>query len=116
MKDKISGALGFFGIILWYLLSLIVCFAPIIMLDPPYIVSLLLIGIILFVPYIGEIVRGILYVIAFIVVIRQPIDVFSVVFFISFVLYIFVFAGPLVKATIETFREKTERKKDGKDL
>ena len=96
MKEKLAGALGGFGIILWYLFSFIFCFAPLLFLKMPFIVRLLAIGAILFLPLIGEIIRCGLYVWVFFVVISEPIDVFSIIFFICLVIYVFAFGMPLI--------------------
>ena len=98
MREKLTNALGGFGIILWYLFSFIFCFAPLLFIKMPFIVRLLAIGAILFLPLIGEIIRAGLYVWAFFVVISEPMDVFSIIFFICLAIYVFAFGIPLIQS------------------
>ena len=96
MKEKLTNALGGFGIILWYVFSFLFCFAPLFYLRLPHIVDFLVIGAILFLPLIGEIIRCGLYVWAFFVVLSEPIDFLSIFFFICFAIYVFAFGIPLI--------------------
>lgn len=63
MKEKLVGALGTFGMILWYVISFLYSFFPIVILyhNIPPILKFILIAVMLFVPFAGEIVRVILY-------------------------------------------------------
>lgn len=99
MKEKLSSALGSFGGILWYIISFLYSFAPLFILRFPFWVDLILIGVILFLPIIGEIVRIALYVWAFVVAIGQPVDIVSIIFFVFAALYAFTTLVPFITAT-----------------
>lgn len=87
MKEKLEGILGGFGAILWYFLSIVYSFAPLFILHFPWWLDGIIIFIILFVPFVGEIVRIVLYIWAFIVVLNGPMDVVAIVFFVVFAIY-----------------------------
>lgn len=101
MKEKLGNALGVVGIILWYLFSFVFCFAPLLFLDLPFWVKALAVFAILSFPLLGELVRFVLYICAFFVVISEPIDAFSILFFVCCAIYVFVFGVPLLQSIIE---------------
>lgn len=96
MKDKLFGALGTFGVILWYIISFLYSFFPLVILRFNFWIDLILIAVMAAVPFAGEIVRLVLYVWAFIVVIGRPIDWLSIVFFVFAALYLFTTVIPFV--------------------
>ena len=98
MKDFLSNALGSVGGILWYIISFFFCFAPLFFLHLPFWADFLLILAILALPYIGELIRAALYVWAFIVVIRGPIGIMEIIFFVFVALYFFTTLLPIIQA------------------
>ena len=106
MKDKIIGALGVVGFVLWYILSIIFGFCPLFFLRLPHIFDWILMAVIIFIPFWGEGVRLILYIWAFFVVLVQPKDIFSIIFFIFFAIYIFAFGIPFIKTALSFFNRK----------
>ena len=50
MKDKLIGALGSVGLMLWYLLSLLVAAMPLVMIGASFWLNLLLLAVIKFIP------------------------------------------------------------------
>ena len=105
MKDKLIEALGGFGFVVWYVISVLYSFAPLLFLRFSFIVDLILIIIMSAVPLLGEVVRFALYVWAFIIVIRQPIDVFSIIFFIFAALYLFTTVIPMIAALFSSHQQ-----------
>ena len=89
MKDKLVDALGTFGMVLWYIISVIHAIAPLVILHTPFWLSFLLLVAINVIPLFGEIIRLVLYVLAFIVAFSQPFDIFSIVFFVCTAFYVF---------------------------
>lgn len=98
MKNFLSNALGSVGSILWYVISVFFCFAPIFFLHLPFWADFLLILAILALPYIGELIRAALYVWAFIVVIRGPIGIMEIIFFVLAAIYVYTTLLPIVLA------------------
>ena len=98
MKDKLSGALGGVGVVLWYIVSFLYSFAPLLFLKFPFWLDFILIVVMSTVPLIGEIVRFALYIWAFVVVLNQPIDAISIVFFVFAALYFFTTIVPIISA------------------
>ena len=105
MKEKLTGALGIIGYVIWYVISVLYSFAPLLFLRFGYLTDLILIIIMSAVPLLGEVVRFALYVWAFIIVIQQPVDVFSIVFFILAALYLFTTVVPMVSALFQQKRK-----------
>lgn len=105
MKEKLSTALGAFGSVLWYILSIVYAFAPLYILHFPFWVDAIIIAAILFIPFIGELVRLVLYVWAFIVVLSQPIDIVSIIFFVCAALYFFTTILPLLLSLLAKEKE-----------
>lgn len=104
MKEKLGNTLGSVGIIVWYIFSFIFCFAPLIYLELPIIVKVLAVLAILCLPLLGEVVRCILYIWAFFAVISGPIGALSILFFVCFAIYIFVFGLPLIQSLLAFFK------------
>ena len=98
MKEKLSMTLGRAGVVLWYIISFLYSFAPLISLRYSFFVELILIIVMTTVPILGEITRIVLYVLAFIVEIGRPIDVFSIIFFVFAALYFFTTVIPIICA------------------
>ena len=98
MKDKLAGALGGIGIIIWYIISFLYSFAPLMVLRFGYLADFILILIMSTLPIVGEVIRFALYIWAFIVVINQPVDVFSIIFFVFAALYLFTTVIPMIAA------------------
>lgn len=100
MKDKLVGALGGFGFVLWYIFSIIYAFAPLYILRFPFWIDLILICVITTLPFVGEVVRLGLYVWAFAAVVGQPINVYSIGFYVCAVLYLLTTVIPMLGAMI----------------
>jgi len=116
MKDKLLSTLGVFGVVIWYVLSLIFCFAPLFFLRLPFLAEWLLIMVILAIPFIGEIVRLGLYIWALPIVLGEPIDFFSIIYYISFVLELCMFAIPLLMSVIGSVKNDVDRTSDNDSL
>ena len=99
LKEKLAGALGVAGIWIYYGITVLFAFAPLVMLDFPFLVDLLIIAAIMFLPYIGSIANLVLWVWAFIVTLGGPQDVIAIVFYVLFginalrFIYIFVLSS-----------------------
>lgn len=104
MKEKMEGALGALGGILWFILSMLYCFSPFLVLHLPIWLEFILFMVMLLVPVGGEIVRMILYVWAVIVAFGHPLDVFTIIFFVIAVIYFFTTLVPF----FASFKKKEE--------
>ena len=98
LKDKLVGALGGFGYVIFYIVALLLTFAPLVSLNLPFLVRLLVIAAVLMLPFVGELILFILWVWAFIVELRTPIDTWSIIFFVAAAVYIFTFLLPILIA------------------
>ncbi len=103
MKEKLVSALGGFGLVVWYLITSIVTFASLLVLDFPFIVVLIMIAVVLLHPFVGDIVQFILWVWSFVIALNEPIDVFMVIYFIAAAIYVLTTLIPFV---LTLFRQK----------
>ena len=100
MKEKLTSALGTFGLVLWYIVSFLYSFSPLVILHFGFLIDLVLIIVMTAVPFFGELVRIALYIWATVVVCSAPIDAVSIVFFIFAALYLVTTIIPLILSLI----------------
>ena len=105
VKDLLFGSLGVVGLILWYLIGAIVMFTPLVFLDFSFWVYWLITAA-LFIPFIGGITNFIIWIWSFVVVVSEPIDGWSIAYFIIFAIYglstIIPTAISIIASTIRT--------------
>lgn len=101
IKDILCGTLGIVGLVVWYLIGAIMMFTPLVFLeDLSFWISLLIIIAILYIPFIGDITQFIIWLWSFVVVVSEPIDGWSIAYFVVCALYVFTTLLPIV---INTF-------------
>lgn len=98
MKEKLVGALGGFGYVLWLIISLLYVIAPVVILDFPFWLTFILLFAINSLPLIGLIVNAVLYIWAFFVTLGGPQDVIAIVFYVFFALYLLTELLPVLLA------------------
>lgn len=84
IKDTLLGSLGLFGYILYYCITMIFSFAPLFVLPIPFIFSLILFFVMSFFSVTGTIINVVLWILALVVTINAPQDVFSVIYYVLF--------------------------------
>lgn len=82
MKDKLINTLGSVGVILWYLLSILIAVMPLVMIDAPLLLNLLLWGVMFFVPA----TSGFFWILGLICAIRGPQDTIAIIYYVLFVI------------------------------
>ena len=87
MKEKMKNALGGLGFVLFYVLTVIYAFAPLLVLDFPLIADILLIFVIVNLRSIGGVLCLALYIWAAVAVFTHPLNLASVIFIVCAVLY-----------------------------
>lgn len=97
MKEKMQSALGGFGMILWYAISTMYSFAPLLVLGFPVWVDIILVIAMMTLPMAGGIIRFALFVWAFIRVFSMPINIITVIFFICAIIFFIFEAIPAIK-------------------
>ena len=100
LKDVLLGSLGTFGYILWYLLSILLIYAPLIFLDLPFLIDLVIIFAVSSVPFWGDIVELIIWIWSIFAVLAGPFDIFAILYFIALAFYIFTKFIPFVISII----------------
>lgn len=98
MKEKLQSALGSAGIVLFYIIGFLYAFAPLLVLDFPLLVDILLILAMNVLPLLGELVRIVLYVWAVFVVLSHPLSGFSIFFLVIAAVYFFTTVWPILTA------------------
>lgn len=89
MKEKLTTALGTAGLVIWYVLSVLVTFAPLTILHFSFFIDLIIIMVTTTVPFIGNIVSVVIWVWALLECINGPQDIFAIIYYILFVLKAF---------------------------
>lgn len=100
LKDKLLGALGVVGLIIWYLISLTLLSLPLVFLGFPFWVDLLILFVIVSFPLSGGIVEFVIWIWSFIVVVSEPIDGWSVFYLVVFAIYCLTSLLPFVISLI----------------
>ena len=94
MKEKLMSALGWFGWILFYIIMLMFCLVPFLVLDLPIWANIILLFIIFGFRSLGGIVCLGVYVWALARVFSRPFDMLSVVFLVFMAAYFLLFIIP----------------------
>lgn len=111
LKDLLIGSLGVVGIILWYLIEIVIGIAPLVFLNFPFWVNLIILFALMSTEFIGGLIEIVLWVWSFIVVIARPIDGWSIFYFITFAIYFFIHILPMVIHIISAIIEDIKNKK-----
>lgn len=89
MKEKLTGALGTVGGIIYYVVACILLFMPLNVLKFPWWIDLICLAALIFTTYIASILELVLWVWSLVVVISQwPLDVFTIIYYIALVIYV----------------------------
>lgn len=96
MKEKLYSLFGTFGTALWFLISAIYCYSPLLIFKFPFYVELLLFLAMFTIPFVGEFVRVGLYIWAFTIAIKMPIDALTIIFYVCAFLYFFTELLPFI--------------------
>ena len=89
MKEKLTSALGAAGLGIWYIISVLVTFAPLAILRFSFFINFIIIAVISAVPFIGNIVSVVIWVWALLECIAGPQDIFAIIYYILFALKAF---------------------------
>ena len=99
MKDKLIGALGSVGLILWHLLSLIIAVMPLVMIGASFWLNLLLLAVIQFIPA----TSGLFWVWGLVCAIRGPQDIIAIIYY---VLFVIMFLPFFISSVLSIFRKR----------
>lgn len=99
MKDKLIGALGSVGLILWHLLSLIIAVMPLVMIGASFWLNLLLLAVIQFIPA----TSGLFWVWGLVCAIRGPQDIIAIIYY---VLFVIMFLPFFISSILSIFRKR----------
>ena len=96
LKDELIGWLGVAGVILYYLIGIFLMIVPLVVLDFPLVVNLIILMVFVSFQFIGGLTNMVLWVWSFIVIISEPIDGWSIFYFVVFAIEVFTTFLPLV--------------------
>ena len=91
MKEKLKTLFGTFGGILFYLILFLLFCAPLLVIDLPFWLDIIVFNVLLFsqaIPIIGDVLSLGIDVWALFIALRDPTDVLSIIFFVAFALNI----------------------------
>lgn len=84
----LTRAFGVFGLVLYYLLILAIAYAPLLFLGFPWWANILAVLGIMFIPFIGGLAQLILWIWGFLLVVKLPVSLTVVLFYIGAALYV----------------------------
>ena len=111
MKEKLMGALGGAGLVLWYLLALAFVIIPIWATGFPFWVRILIFAVIMLTDWICSLVCIAVYAYGSFVVLSHPFSAFTVVFFVDLLLYLIFMFIPAVLKIISIFKKSHDSKR-----
>ena len=110
MKEKMLSTFGAIGVILYYILGIVLIAMPVIILDLSFWWTFIIFCGIEFIsmiaPGLGTIANAVLYVLSFMKVIAAPIDVWSIIYFVSLGVYVLFEFIPWVMGIISAFFDR----------
>ena len=99
MKEKLMTALGAVGIGLWYLISLLIAVIPLVMINAPFLLNLLLLATALFIPA----TSGIFWIWGLVCAIRGPQDIIAIIYY---VLFAIMFLPYFINSVLTIFNKR----------
>lgn len=108
LKEKILGALGTFGFILWYGLCFLFIAIPFSATNLPMWITIILAAIMFNTELIGTGITIFVYAYSFVQMLHEPFGWFSVVYYINLAVYVIFFFIPSVIKFIRLMRSKDD--------
>lgn len=97
LKEKLSNALGKFGVALWYIVTLFFVVWPLVVIGMPSIVITIIVLLVFFAPTLGSVACAIFWIWGLVVTIGGPQDTFAMVYYVLFALNVVLYLLPMVK-------------------
>lgn len=85
---KFLSKLGTVGVVVYWIIAVILFVMPLVILGLPWWADIIIFGVMLGIPFVGEVVEFAVYVWALVEAVRQPFDWAVLLFYISLVIYI----------------------------
>ena len=104
MKEKLTGVLGTFGFIIFWIITSILTFMPLTILHWSFWLDILVITIVLFIPVIGNICMFILWAVTLPMVILGPFDIVAIFYYVALAIYVFAYIIPFLLTVIRNRR------------
>ena len=110
LKENLVVSLGVVGIVLWYLLDVAIALTPLVFLDFPLWIKIIVLFALMSFQYVGGLIQIALWVWSFVVVIARPIDGWSIFYFVTFAFFFFVHILPsivnIITAIVEAKQDR----------
>ena len=91
MRNKLSSALGAFGSVIFYIIGILLTFAPLFILDWPIWVKLIIVAVLNIIPVVGNLLSIVLWVIGFFATLNSPQDIIAIIYYVLFALNVVIF-------------------------
>lgn len=105
---KLLSKLGSVGIAIYWIIAVILFVMPLAILGLPWWANIIISGIMLGIPIVGEVVEFAVYVWALIEAVNQPFDWAIILFYVSLVLYIISTLIPSILDFVSSVSKKSE--------
>ena len=106
LKELLVGSLGIVGYVIWSVLLCVFYFLPVNVLDIPLWVDILIVLCIANIPVFGDFLYFVTWIWSFIIIISEPINVFSIFYLVVFGIYVFTGVIPFVRLLITAMFDK----------
>lgn len=108
---KLLSKLGSAGVVIYWIIAVILFIMPLVILGLPWWANIIISGIMLGAPLVGEVVEFAVYVWALVEAVKQPCDWAILIFYISLALYIISTLIPSILELVSGVLEKRNRVK-----
>ena len=95
IKEKLVASLGAVGYIIYCVISIVLTFAPLLVLNFPFWVDFIIITLVTLIPMFGNLIGLVFWIWAFFVAIQNPTDIASIIYFVAFAIYVITTLLPL---------------------
>ena len=110
LKELLANTLGWVGIVLWYVVSFLLMFLPLAVLNFPFWIDLIIIFVVLNIQGIGDMIALVLWVWSFIEIVSEPIDGWSIFYFVILAINVLLAVLPSIIGIIATIIEDRKDK------
>lgn len=111
VKSRLSSVFGTFGVILYYVFMIIISFAPLWFLDFNWMIDTAIILAIVFIPVIGQLLDIAVWILSFLIVIKNPVGTAEILYYIGLAANIAAYVIPFISSLIVYFVGQVAQKR-----
>ena len=106
MKEKFTGALGIFGYIIWFLISYLLVFFPLVFIGLPWWANILIVFAIQALPLLGAVAEIVIWIWGVVIAVQMPQSVWTILLYVAFAVNVIVYVIPTLYSFISSFFQK----------